>query len=383
MSDGMDQYTEQTTIGWGSRLGQSLKGVIFGLILFIAAFPLLWWNEGRAVRTARSLGEGAKQVIDVAAGRVEVANEGKLVHVTARAEAQGSASDALFGVSANAIKLRRVVEMYQWKESSSSRSEKNVGGSKTTTTTYSYSPVWSETAIDSGSFKRPEGHQNPPMPYHSADFNAPQVTLGAFKLSGEIVGKLSGDDPVDVSGAAVPEALRARARPIESGFAFGDASSPRMGDVRVTFRQLRPTEVSVVARQAGQSFEPYQTHAGGTILLTALGSQTAEAMFATAERGNTLLTWGLRLLGFVLMFAGMALIVNPLGTLGDVLPFAGSVVRFGTGLLSFVTALLLSVVIIALAWISYRPLVGLALLAGGCVATFAVVKMRCGHAVRR
>ncbi len=38
--------TETTRESWGSRLGGSLRGVVIGLALFIAGFPLLFWNEG-------------------------------------------------------------------------------------------------------------------------------------------------------------------------------------------------------------------------------------------------------------------------------------------------------------------------------------------------
>jgi len=51
----MDQVTEVTREGWFSRIVGSLKSVLVGLVLFLASFPLLWWNEGRAVQTARSL----------------------------------------------------------------------------------------------------------------------------------------------------------------------------------------------------------------------------------------------------------------------------------------------------------------------------------------
>ncbi len=44
-------YQEVTKTSYGSRLGSSLRGIITGLILFVAATALLWWNEGRAVKT--------------------------------------------------------------------------------------------------------------------------------------------------------------------------------------------------------------------------------------------------------------------------------------------------------------------------------------------
>ena len=54
--------SETTTQGWLSRIMESIKGVLVGLLFFVLAFPLLWFNEGRAVRTARSLEEGAGSV---------------------------------------------------------------------------------------------------------------------------------------------------------------------------------------------------------------------------------------------------------------------------------------------------------------------------------
>ena len=65
----MDEHVEVTRASWFSRITESIKAVLIGLVLFFAAFPLLWWNEGRAVQTARSLDEGAGKVRSVAADR--------------------------------------------------------------------------------------------------------------------------------------------------------------------------------------------------------------------------------------------------------------------------------------------------------------------------
>ncbi len=74
-----DSYTEFGGRSWGSRLIESIKGVLLGIVMFIVAFPVLFWNEGRAVQTAKSLGEGASEVVSVASDNVETTNEGKLV----------------------------------------------------------------------------------------------------------------------------------------------------------------------------------------------------------------------------------------------------------------------------------------------------------------
>jgi Transmembrane protein 43 len=372
----MDQYTERTTTGFGSRLLQSIKGVLIGLLLFLAAFPVLWLNEGYAVRTARSLTEGAKTVISVAPDRVEQGNEGKLVHMTGRATTTDEARDPAFGVSVNAIKLHRKVEMYQWKETSTTRKEKQVGGSEVTTTTYSYAPVWSERTIDSTRFKKPEEHLNPAMPFSSAEYVASNVTLGAFRLNSSMVEQLTAADPVDVSGAELPDSIQDKARPVESGFEVGDPASPQVGDLRIAFTQLKDSDVSIVARQLGNTFEPYSTKAGGTIQLIATGVQSAENMFATAQTANSVRTWILRGVGMIVMLIGSALILGPLSTVADIVPFVGSLVQLGTGLISFAISLCLSLFTIAVAWIAYRPLLGVGLLAIAAIVVYATMRMR-------
>ena len=77
-----DSFTETTSVSWFGRLRRSVGGVVIGLVLIIGMVVLLFWNEGRAVTTARSLAEGAGAVVSVGADAVEAANEGKLVHVS-------------------------------------------------------------------------------------------------------------------------------------------------------------------------------------------------------------------------------------------------------------------------------------------------------------
>ena len=50
-----DTTNETTSQSWFSRIGGALTGILVGLILLPVARVLLFWNEGRAVQTARSL----------------------------------------------------------------------------------------------------------------------------------------------------------------------------------------------------------------------------------------------------------------------------------------------------------------------------------------
>jgi hypothetical protein len=367
-----DRFTEVTSQSWFSRIGGAIKGVVIGLVLFLVAFPLLFWNEGRAVKQYKTLKEGGGVVVSVAANEVDTANAGKLVHVTGKASTDATLADAAFGVSVNAIKLRRVVEMYQWSESSRSKEEKEVGGGTETTTTYTYSKTWSDRVISSADFKEPAGHQNPgAMPYMSIEQVADGVSVGAFTLPAFLVDQINRYEPLPISSdTKLPEAVRGKAKVHDSGLYMGaDPASPQVGDVRIRFAIAKPGDVSVIARQVGNTFEPYQTKAGGNIGLLKMGVLSAETMIQQAQASNKVLTWILRLVGFILMLIGLSAILKPLSVLADFIPFLGNIVGAGTGLIAFLLAGVLSLITIAVAWIVFRPLIGILLI----VATIGLI----------
>jgi hypothetical protein len=360
--------TEVTNQSWFGRIGDSIKSFLFGLALFVASFPVLFLNEGRAVRTEKGLKEGAGAVISVPADRVNPANNQKLIHTTGKATTAETLTDPDFQVAANAIKLRRHAEMYQWEEKKDSKTEKKVGGGSQTVTTYSYAKTWSKSPIDSSNFKEASEHQNPAtMPFESRDLQAEHVTLGAFTLTSSLVGQLNDYDPLPVteeSVAKLPSALKSKLKASNNAFYAGaDPAAPQIGDARITFSAVNPGDVSVVSKQAGASFEPYRASTGIDIDMLSRGVRTAAAMFQSALQANTVLTWVLRVVGFFLMFIGLAMFFKPISVLGDVLPFFGSMLAFGTGLFAFVAASVLSIGTVGVAWVVYRPVLGITLLA--------------------
>jgi len=370
-----DSFTEVTHESWFSRIGGAIKGIVVGLILFAVAFPLLFWNEGRAVKRYKTLKKGSGAVVAVTSDSVDEANAGKLIHMTGKADTDATLTDPVFGVSANGLKLKRVVEMYQWKETSQSKSKKKVGGGKTTTKTYSYSKTWSDKPISSANFKKPTGHQNPgPIPYESAEQVAGKVTLGAYVLSKSLVGKIQNFESLSVgSDTPLPPQIQGKAKLHAAGFYIGvDPASPQVGDTRIKFMVAKPTEVSVIAKQVGNTFETYATKAGGTIELLQSGVHTAEGMIQKAQESNKVLTWVLRLVGFILMLLGLNMIFKPLSVIADVLPILGNIVGAGTGIISFLIAAILSLITIAIAWIVYRPLLGIILLVAAVGLTVAI-----------
>lgn len=361
----MPNFTEVSNQSWFSRIGGALKGIIFGIILIAIAFFVLFWNEGRAVKRHQALQEGGSKVVAVANDQLDEKNEGSLIHLTGLAETDEELTDPVFAVGATALKLQRDVEIFQWQESVSTKEKKKLGGGTETTKSYSYSQEWSDALIDSSKFKVQEGHANATtMPYSNERWQAKRVKLGAFLLSSSLLAKINDASPVDVGdGKMLPQALQGSVQVVAGGFYVGaDPGVAKVGDMRVSFKTVKPVEVSVVSVQKGESFVPYKTANGNEVELLQSGSHSAEQMFEKAKEDNVMLAWMLRGGGFLLMMFGFNMVFKVASVLADVFPFLGSVVGAGTGIIAFLLAACLSLVTIAVAWVVYRPILGVSLL---------------------
>ncbi|GAB0150458.1 hypothetical protein McPS_31980 [Marichromatium sp. PS1] len=363
----MDSFTETTHRSWFSRIGGALTGILFGLILVVVASSLLWWNEGRAIDRTRTLDAGAEAVVSIAATPVDPANDGELVHLSGATHTDARLRDPIFAIEVPAIRLERQVEMYQWSEQRESETVKELGGGETTRTTYSYQRTWSSQPIDSSGFRHPEGHHNPTMPYTSEQWQADRVTLGAFRLAPAFVSQIGGARTLPVDAEEAPTGFVSDG----SGFYKGTPANPEVGDLRVSFRVVDPDgEISAIGRQQGDTLVTARLK-HGTIALLEPGQIDAITMFEHAHSANALLTWGLRVGGVVALWIGLALILAPLKVIADLIPMLGSLVGFATGLVAALLALATGSLVIALAWIAHRPLLGGALLVAALL--FAVL----------
>jgi len=374
-----DSFTEVTNQSFGSRIGGSIIGIGIGLLIFIISFPLLFWNEGRAVKRYKTLEGGAGSVISINADEIDPANEGRLVHLSGMAVTDDTLKDTEFGVSARTIRLIRAVKMYQWKEKKTSESKKKTGGGKKTTTTYSYAKDWHSGLINSSSFKKPEGHENPnSMSYNDANFMASQVTVGDFGLSRSFFSQISESRPypIDADKATIPGNIQAKAQFSKGGIYVGaNANSPTIGDMKIQFKVVKPAKVSVIGRQEGKQIVTHKAK-HGEIELLKTGEHTAEVMFEQAGQKNKVMTWVLRFGGVLLMYLGLAMVFGPLSVLFDILPFLGNLVESGVKTISFLIAGALSFITIGVAWVAYRPMIAGILIGVALICAVGVIVLR-------
>ena len=374
-------YTETTTTSYGQRLAGSAKGMIGGLLVFIIGTGLLWWNEGRTVRTARAIGDAASHVESVAdVSKVDASLNGKLIHASAFADTKDTLTDDLFGVREQAIKLDRKVEYYQWVEHSQRKKRDKVGGGEETITTYTYEQEWVKKPVNSSNFKESRYRNANRVLSQVEERNemAQHVTFGAYTLPESFVASISGSEPVEVRMTEEQRftwderlhMLRPKVN-TETSLVHTSANtvylglspnSPQVGDVRVTFTKVPPADISLIAQVDGSTFKAYRAKNGQSFSRLQMGTVSADEMILQARSENNLWAWVLRVIGILLVVGGLKGMFGLLPMLFKVLPFLGSIVDAGVGLVSWIFGLAWSFIIIAIAWLVFRPIIGISLL---------------------
>lgn len=363
------EYTETTeTEGLGDRLQSACAGICIGLLLFFGAFPLLFWNEDRAVERYDALNEAEAQVQSVSGLDIDPANDGELLHFTVNITNGGNTLvDPLFGIESNGLQLKRDAEMYQWVEKKETKSKKNAGGKKTTTTTYKYSKDWRGYLIDSSQFKTQNGHNNPrEMEFGFEYISANPIMIGAYELPGELVGKITWTQTLDVSVSDIKdEAIRNRTTEVGDYFHYAGnesstVSTPQIGDQRVSFSETPESIITIVGVQNGNTLGAFvsETGEGGDVLLFKRGKYSSVEMFDEAEAENAFMTWILRFVGFFIMAFGLYLVFRPIEVFADIIPCVGSIIGCGLIFMSVFIAAILSSITIALAWLVAHPQIG-------------------------
>ena len=409
-------YTETTTTGYGTRVGNSFKSIGSGFIMFCLATALLWWNEGRAVKTDKMLNDAEKVCIDMEnPNKLDPAMEGELVCASALATTEDVLTDDKFGFSETAIGLRRRVEYYQWVEHSQSQSEDKLGGKEVTTTTYTYSTEWTYAPVNSTQFKDPA--------YQSRNFTLAQiedgeqwaenVKFGAYKLPESLFHSMSSREAVvlninqdllsqfdkasrDVDLRFNGKAVNSNANPNANVNAVPDSvktvigdsipqnnkvdldyvhqqgnvlyigrtpAAPQVGDVRVTFEKIVPAKVTIIAKVKGDTFTKFKAKNGKTFQTLVMGVQDSAEIFESEHAANNTWLWILRIIGIMLVIAGLKGIFGFLETILKVVPFIANIFGWGVGVVCTVVGVVWSLIVIALAWLFYRPLLGIGLLA--------------------
>ena len=427
-------YQEVTTTGYGTRVGYSFKAIGSGILLFCLGTALLWWNEGRAVKTEKMLDEAGNAYVEMEnPNKKDASLDGELICGTAMATTEDSLSDAQFGVGAKAIALRRTVEYYQWVEHAQEKKEDKLGGKEVTTTTYTYTKEWTSRPVESAQFKDP-AYQKKNMvltTVDDAEQYAENVSFGAYKLNESLIHSIRSTEGLDLTIAedmlkqfdkatqtayerfygvqknnqptqqpaqpSIPDSVRALLTDsakavLDSLQAINDSinkamaaaenkkdleyvhvannilyygrvpESPEVGDVRVTFEKVVPAKVTVMAVVDGDTFKPFKAKNGKRFQTLVMGKKSGDEIIEAEKEANSMILWALRIVGILMVIGGLKGIFGFLETILKVVPFIAGIFGWGVGVVCTVVGVVWSLIVIALAWLFYRPLLGITLL---------------------
>jgi hypothetical protein len=416
-------YAETTSDSWFGRIGNSFAGIAAAIILLAAATYLLYWNEGRTVRTGGAINEAQLACVEMKdISKVDPALDGKLVHAVGKADTKEILEDETFGIKTPgpAIKLARSTEYYQWVESAKSEKRKKLGGGEETVTTYTYTKKWSTKMVDSSKFHDPEyvGKNKYITRVDDKTFVAKNVTLGAYELPDFLKNSITRTQPlaIDVSQDRIDQLNKLIIKNLDSAektnnanyrtmtprSLFGDTqlvhidgntvyiglnfgrltgfNNPDIGDMRIKYVYTPPQDVSLIAKVLDDTFEEFFASNGAAFSKLSVGTKSAVNMFADARKSNKMTAWLLRIIGAVLVISAFGMLFAPLSVIADVIPMLGSIVGAGTGLVAFLLGLAWSFIVIAVSWVRFRPMLAFSLIGAAVVAV--VLLFAAGHRKR-
>ena len=398
---------------YGSRVGNSFKAILWGIILVWVSIRLLAWNEKNYVEQKAALKEWAEIVQEATIDQINSELEWKEIHVSGETSSNAEAlKDTTFWITTDNLKLKRTVEMYQWYEEEHEECHDNYWWSEDCTTTYTYDTKWSDDHISSNSFYQTSNHENPSTWEYESDERVKEpITLGAYTLTPVFINQLTDYKAINLSeqDITIPEKYKSTTNQnttsngtVEDNnnnylygesnntensnerfhinenqiYIWADPSKPAVWDLKITFSSVKPYTVSIVWKQMGNELTSYKVSNWRNINLLSQGNVSAEDMFLQAQKENKMMTRIIRLIWLLLMYCWFASMFKFIETLAKVLPFLANIIWVWTGIIALGLTLIVWFVTIGIAWLVVRPIVWICCLVVAAWGIFLLKKAR-------
>lgn len=392
---------------------------VLGIVLVFLSALALWGNEFDSVTTHASLMEAERLAIEVPSNSKLEGLGGRLVAIqgTLKATSPGGGADNdpselrddALGVTAHGVKLKRDAEMFQWYKTTYTRNDAEE---------VEYTLAWSNMLQ-----KNTDGaHRNPSvMPFTPKLFEADTLQVGSFTIPQELDDKVdwfeevqleidsgkagstrtkskAGTDIVAVhentAVAAVETATLPKRYHISGEHAIVTApegSFEEVGDMKITYSLVPEGPVSILAETTGtgklKTWMPKKVPHSEGVAIIVPGTYTAAELIAYQTLQADSRTMGMRAGGILFAIVGWYLMLSPIEWVASFIPIFGgcasALVGCGLCAVAFALGLSISLSIISLAWIYYRPLYAVPML---ClcitIAFYAIQPMLRGRAAR-
>ena len=333
-----------------------IGGIGFGFLLIIGGICLLWWNEGRTVKTEASIKEVQSSGIEVNDAKYNSDNNDKIVLVTGKTQYE-TVTDTLLNITVEGLVLNRKVEVYEWEESCDDDN-------------CTYKKIWSDDLIDSSNFRN-SSYKNPTsLMYKSEMFYTSYAKLGDFNLSKEFLAQLDTNDTmppkedVEIEGFHVQGSYYTNVK---------NEADPEIGDLRIIYLYNDANEVTALGVQKEKELATFVGKSGYSLNYVREGIYTLPQVINSLRSSNKTTKWLLRGLGILLVIIGISSVLSPITKLLGYIPILGSIANGAIGIVTFAVGLAISLVVIAVAWFRYRPLLSIGLIVA-VVALIILIK---------
>jgi hypothetical protein len=355
-----------------------LAGVMGGALLFLCAFPVLYFNEAQ---------ENLSKVAEQAVEYNEALESSYLGYTVGAFSATNKANDPL--LTREFVAVTRKVEMYGYIETQST-STANSGNTQSTSNSeirYTYSKAWlvnpSQTTTWRG--RVIDFPRDLPINYNTWILNLPQAqtsTSTGLSMNNIPVDAtnldLSAFNDLSVTQDMIADNIYTV---VLSDLYFSNqgtfnSSIPVIGDVRISFTAIEFDDQGLLLGNIDNNqFSAFTTDSGNILYRFFNGESTIENVVSKLQTEYQLTIWIFRAVGFLMLFIGLLLSFKPISTLFNFIPIFGSV---GSGLFTimlFVVSLVLAVTTIVLSLIVQNILV-VSLITLGIFGLFFVLVRR-------
>jgi hypothetical protein len=351
--------TETKRTSYLGRIGNSIKGVLFGLILVCASSYFLFTNEGSV-----DLSEFAVDAMELFGIEELETLDGEFIALTGEVVTDETLEDEYARLD-DSLYLKRDVETYAWVEKKDSETTTNTGGSSTTKTTYTYSKKWVSKVPATADFKDPAGHENVYNEYDNGFERAQKIQVAGLE--------------VDTFGLRMPPASTDVTTQvelltddfIESGeYLFngvGTLTDPQIGDARVKYYSVNELDTGTLFGKWNLERNLVDPYYDDEVKIHGLYVGNKDMALETMHSEYLTRLWMVRMFALIFMFAGFSAIFAPFHTVLSVIPAIGNLGKGAASALSFVLTVLLGglIIILGKVWYSWILFVILGLIVFG------------------
>ncbi|EGR29091.1 transmembrane protein 43, putative [Ichthyophthirius multifiliis] len=371
-----------------------VSDLVFGILIFISAFPLLWYNERGYAKTKQFLKKWLKKCIQIDSMQIDPQFENVLVFTQGETKTNDILIDGDFNIQINnCIKIKRKCQIYCWQEYKHSRRISN----NYEEIYYTHNIDWRNEFIDSQYFHENIGHQNYKQDwlYDSKVIYAPNVFFGTFKLSEKQKEMCENSEIIRMNQQQYQGHKQIQI--IQDYIYFRKIPNQNScGDFRVQFTKCTCGESTIIAKQHQNTFEVFHpgdynegdTHFGDAQCCSCCFSIcefcrflnqavdeinwikekhiSKEEFFNEKLQSQEFKTWLIRLCGYLLLVFGIFLMLSPIYKLLYWFPFVGKFLGTIGSLICLLVGLIVAIppaiIVIGLAWLFYRKEIGIPLL---------------------